>query len=108
MPEAILVSSRGSLMIIEMRTWARVGSSRAGPSTNGPLSVLQSSINSLHLANQARKEQLKPLSAEAVEPNPIEPPNPDTLDVPGTTDANKEVDPGEVDNQAGAGDPLNR
>lgn len=95
-------------MIIEMRTWARIGSSGASPRTTAPLSVLQSSINSLHVANQSRKEQLKQLSAEAVEPVPIEPPNPDTLGVPGTTDADEEVDPGEVDDPTGAGDPLNR
>lgn len=108
MLEAILVSLRGSRMIIEMRTWARIGASGASPRTTAPLSVLQSSINSLHLANQSRKEQLHQVSVQAVEPDPIEPPNPDTLGVPGTTDADEEVDPGEVDDQAGAGDPLNR
>ena len=108
MPEAILVSLRGSRMIIDMRTWARIGASGASPRTTAPLSVLQSSINSLHLANQSRKEQLEQLSVQAVEPDPIEPPNPDTPGIPGTTDADEDVDPGEVDDQAGAGAPLNR
>ncbi len=108
MPEAILVSSRGSPMIIEMRSWARIGPPGVSPRTTAPLSVLQSSINSLHLANQSRKEQLKQLSAQAVEPDPNEPTSPDDLGVPGTTDADEDVDVGEVDDQAGAGDPLNR
>ncbi|WP_155951360.1 MULTISPECIES: hypothetical protein [Pseudomonas] len=95
-------------MIIDMRTWARIGASGASARTTAPLSVLQSSINSLHLANQSRKEQLEQLSAQAVEPDPIEPPNSDTPGVPGTTDADEDVDPGDVDDQAGAGDPLNR
>jgi len=60
------------------------------------------------LANQSRKEQLKQLSAQAVEPDPNEPTSPDDLGVPGTTDADEDVDVGEVDDQAGAGDPLNR
>ncbi|WP_267407423.1 hypothetical protein [Pseudomonas sp. GM_Psu_2] len=62
------------------------------------------------MANQSRKEQLKQLSAQAVEPDPTEPTSPDDLGVPGRTDADEDedVDVGEVDDQAGAGDPLNR
>jgi len=95
-------------MIIEMRTWARIGSPGAGPRATAPLSVLQNSINSLHLANQLRKQEIAQLSAQAVEPDPIEPSDPDTSESPGALDADEEVDPGEVDDQAGAGDPLNR
>lgn len=102
MPEAILVSLRGGTMIIEMRTWARMGPPGATSRVAAPPSVLQNSINSLHLANEARKLEAQQTSAQAAEPDPVEPPDPAALD------ADEEVDPGEVDDQAGAGDPLNR
>ncbi|KTS79236.1 hypothetical protein NS274_02080 [Pseudomonas oryzihabitans] len=95
-------------MIIEMRTWARMGSPGVTRRATAPLSVLQSSINSLHLANESRKLEAQQTAAAATEPDPVEPPEPDTLDEGGAADADEEGDPGEVDDQAGAGDPLNR
>lgn len=95
-------------MVIEMRSWARIGSPTATPSVTAPMSVLQSSINSLHLANQQRKQELKQIAVGAIEPNTIEPLDPETQDVPGVTDTDEEVDSGDVDDQAAAEDPLNR
>ncbi|MDR6676429.1 hypothetical protein [Pseudomonas oryzihabitans] len=95
-------------MIIEMRTWARMGSPGVTRRAAAPLSVLQSSINSLHLANESRKLEARQIAAAATEPDPAEPPTPDTLDDDEAKDTDEEIDPGEVDDQAGAGDPLNR
>ncbi|QDD88341.1 hypothetical protein [Pseudomonas oryzihabitans] len=95
-------------MIIEMRTWARMGSPGVTRRAAAPLSVLQSSINSLHLANESRKLEARHIAAAATEPAPAEPPTPDTLDDDEAKDTDEEIDPGEVDDQAGAGDPLNR
>lgn len=96
-------------MIIEMRTWARMGLPGATPRAAAPISVLQNSINSLHLANESRKLEAQRISAQATEPDPVEPPDPETPEGEEATDtADEEVEPGEVDDQAGAGDPLNR
>lgn len=95
-------------MIIEMRTWARMGSPGMTRRATAPLSVLQSSINSLHLANESRKMEAQQIAAAATEPDPAEPPTPDALDDDEAKDTDEEIDPGEVDDQAGAGDPLNR
>lgn len=92
-------------MVIEMRSWARIGSPTATPSVTAPMSVLQSSINSLHLANQQRKQELKQLAVGAIEHEPLDP---ETQDAHGVTDTDEEVDSGDVDDQAAAEDPLNR
>jgi hypothetical protein len=70
--------------------------------------VLQHSINSLHTANQLRKQELRQSTAQAAEPGPIKPQDPDLLEGSEALDVDEEVNPREIDDQTGAGDPLNR
>lgn len=91
-------------MIIDMRTWARAASPSARPQPTAPLSVLQSSINSLHQANESRKLKMSQAAAQGDEPDPVEPPD---LAEPDDEDED-EASPGEIDDQADVGDPLNR
>lgn len=96
-------------MIIDMRTWARTGSPVPMPHPTAPLSALQSSINSLHLANTERKARAEQPVAQEGEPDFDESPAPDSQDGDEAADeAEDGSTTGDTDDQGGAGDPLNR